>query len=61
MRFNYQGLNKRKRVIQWTSSPLTKTTSYFWAWIWAACTALIGVVASSLLVDKSRNKEAANA
>jgi MFS family permease len=42
-------------------NPVTKTTSYFWAWIWVACTALIGVVAASLLVDKSRDQEAVTA
>jgi len=34
--------------------PTTNTQSYFWAWIWVACTALIGVSAASLLVDKNR-------
>jgi sugar phosphate permease len=34
--------------------PVTKTQNYFWAWIWVACTALIGVVAASMLVDKRR-------
>lgn len=32
----------------------TKTVNYFWAWIWVACTAIIGIVASSLLADKKR-------
>ncbi len=40
---------------------LTKTTSYYWAWIWVACTALIGVVASSQLVDKRRDQTAVSA
>jgi len=41
-------------VMGWliTENPVTRTPSYFWAWIWVACTALIGVVAASLLVDK---------
>jgi len=34
--------------------PATNTPSYFWAWIWVACTAIIGIVASSMLVDKKR-------
>ena len=33
-------------------NPVTKTSNYFWAWIWVASTALLGVVASLLLVDK---------
>ena len=37
-----------------TVDPTTNTQSYFWAWIWVACTALIGVIAASLLVDKKR-------
>lgn len=35
--------------------PVTKTANYFWAWIWVAATALIGVVAASMLVDKKRS------
>ncbi|HUK99744.1 MAG TPA: MFS transporter, partial [Nitrospirota bacterium] len=37
-----------------TVDPVTNNQSYFWAWIWVACTALIGVIAASLLVDKKR-------
>ena len=36
-----------------------KAPSYFWAWIWVACTALIGVAAASLLVDKKQKEAAA--
>ncbi|MDR3560547.1 MAG: MFS transporter [Negativicutes bacterium] len=32
--------------------PVAKTADYFNAWIWVACTAVIGIVAASLLVDK---------
>lgn len=42
-----------------TENPVTKAPSYFWAWIWVACTALIGVVAASLLVDKKQKAAAA--
>lgn len=34
--------------------PETKITSYFWAWLWVACTASIGVVASCFLKEKPR-------
>lgn len=34
------------------TDPVTKTTNYLYAWLWVACTALIGVVAASMLVDK---------
>lgn len=36
--------------------PVTKTADYFNAWIWVACTALIGVWASWLLVDKRKDR-----
>jgi hypothetical protein len=39
--------------------PGTKVSSYFWAWIWVACTALIGVIAASLRVDRRRKGAAA--
>jgi sugar phosphate permease len=41
-----------------TENPLTRAPNYFWAWIWVACTALIGVVAALLLVDKKAEKTA---
>lgn len=34
--------------------PVTKQYSYFWAWMWVGCTALIGIVATSRLVDRKR-------
>jgi sugar phosphate permease len=34
------------------TDPITKLVDYSWAWIWVACTAVIGVVASSLLTEK---------
>lgn len=36
------------------TDPLTKTVNYFWAWVWVACTAAMGVIASSLLTEKKR-------
>ncbi len=39
------------------NNTVTKTQNYFWAWIWVACTALIGVIASSMLVDKKRGEK----
>ncbi len=36
--------------------PLTRSANYFYAWIWVACTALVGVLAASMLVDKKRVK-----
>jgi len=36
------------------TDPITKTVDYFWAWIWVACTAVTGVIASSLLTEKKR-------
>lgn len=45
-----------------TTDPVTKTESYLYAWLWVACTALIGVVASARLVDKrSADKRLAGA
>jgi hypothetical protein len=38
--------------------PMTKATSYLYAWLWVACTALIGVAAASWLVDKRREAPA---
>jgi hypothetical protein len=32
--------------------PVTKTANYLYAWLWVAATALIGVLAASMLVDK---------
>lgn len=32
--------------------PATKTANYLYAWLWVAATALIGVLAASMLVDK---------
>jgi sugar phosphate permease len=37
--------------------PVTKAENYFAAWIWVACTALIGVIASYLLVDKKASEK----
>ena len=39
-----------------TENPVTGAPSYFWAWIWVACTALIGVAAALLLVDKKHEE-----
>jgi sugar phosphate permease len=36
------------------TDPVTQTANYFWAWVWIACAASIGVVASSLLPAKKR-------
>jgi len=43
-------------IMGWLISvdPVTKTVSYFNAWIWVACTALIGVAAGCMLVDKKK-------
>lgn len=50
-------------VMGWliTEDPVTKTSNYFWAWIWVACTALIGVVAAAMLVDKKRKEAGSGA
>ena len=36
------------------TDPVSKVSNYMYAWLWVAFTALIGVVAGSLLVDKKR-------
>jgi cyanate permease len=42
--------------------PVTKTANYLYAWLWVAATALIGVLAASMLVDKrSDSKQLAKA
>jgi len=33
---------------------IERSGNYFWAWVWVACTAAMGVVASSLLTEKPR-------
>ncbi|OAT86683.1 MFS transporter [Desulfotomaculum copahuensis] len=38
------------------TNPVTKNVNYFWAWIWVAFTAIIGVVAAFKLVDR-KNEE----
>jgi sugar phosphate permease len=38
--------------------PVTKSANYFYAWLWVAFTALLGVLAASRLVDKKRAKTA---
>jgi sugar phosphate permease len=52
--FAYMAAAASPYIMGWliTVDPATNTTSYFMAWIWVACTALIGVVASCMLVDK---------
>jgi sugar phosphate permease len=40
-----------------TVDPITKTVNYLYAWLWVAATALIGVIAASLLVDKKKPQE----
>jgi len=57
--FAYMAAAASPYIMGWLiiENPVTQTPSYFWAWIWVACTALIGVVAASLLVDKKREEK----
>lgn len=52
--FAYMAAAASPTVMGWLIEidPLTKTENYFWAWMWVAATALIGVIASCWLVDR---------